>query len=104
MSDASPIGGNDLWVKVVSMLQQNWASVELTDKGIEVSFVTDAGQIFDRLTFSSAEEAQAALERNGFRRFEDASDLRGLLRAPVPPFVEGSHPSGPIYSSGRFWR
>lgn len=104
MSDELPITGNDLWVKVVGMLQQNWASVEPLDKEVAVFFITDTSQVFDGMTFESVADAEAALTRNGFRRFDDAPDLKGFLRAPVPPFTEGTHPNGPIYSSGRFWR
>ena len=104
MSEAIPMSGNDLWVKVVEMLQQNWASIEPADEGVEIYFITDTSQVFDRMTFDSVADAETALSRNGFRRFESAPDLQRFLRAPVPPFTEGNHPNGPIYSSGRFWR
>jgi hypothetical protein len=104
MSDTIPIKGDDLWVKVVEMLQQNWASIEPEEDGVRVYFINDTSQVFDRMPFESAADAEAALARNGFRRFRDALDLQRFLRALAPPFREGSHPNGPIYSSGRFWR
>lgn len=97
--------GCDLWVKVVGMLQQNWAAIEPTDAaGVRVCFITDTGGVFDEMTFFSDTEAVAGLTRNGFRRLADAPDLQSFLRPPDPPFRPGSHPNGPIYSSGRFWR
>lgn len=103
MSNALPIKGDNLWVKVVAMLQQNWASIESDGDRLCVWFINDASEVFDRMPFDSAEAAKVALDRNGFRRFADAPDLQGFLRAPQRPFREGSHPSGPIYSSGRYW-
>ena len=95
----------DLWVKIVGMLQQNWAAVEPTDAAaVRVIFITDTSGVFDEIAFGSEAEAVAGLTRNGFRRFADAPDLQSFLRAPEPPFRPGRHPNGPIYSSGRFWR
>ena len=96
--------GDDLWVKIVGMLQQNWASIEPVHAGVCVYFVSDIGDIFDEIPYENTKTAEAALLRNGFRRFREAPDLQSFLRAPVPPFTKGSHPNGPIYSSGRFWR
>jgi hypothetical protein len=105
MTRPLPIRGDDLWVKVVEMLQQNWAAIEPEPfGGFRVSFIDDTGSVFDEMIFGSEAEAIAGLARNGFRRFADAPDLRSFLRAPEPPFRPGHHPNGPIYSSGRFWR
>jgi hypothetical protein len=99
------IRGDDLWVKVVEMLQQNWAAIESSEsKGARVYFISDTGGVFDEMAFGSEAEAIAGLTRNGFRRFADAPDLQSFLHAPEPPFPPGSHPNGPIYSSGRYWR
>jgi hypothetical protein len=100
-----PIRGDDLWVKVVEMLQQNWAALEPDSSGrCQVWFISDTGGAFDEMTFVTEAEAAAGLTRNGFRRFADAPDLQAFLRPPKPPFHPGQHPNGPIYSSGRFWR
>ena len=105
MTEVHPISGDHLWVKVVEMLQQNWATIEPdASGGVRVYFISDTGGVFDAMAFASEAEAIAGLTRNGFRRFADAPDLQSFLRPPEPPFQAGSHPSGPIYSSGRFWR
>ena len=105
MNGAAEIRSDDLWVKVVGMLQQNWAAIDPADPAaVRVRFITDTSGVFDEMTFSSEAEAVAGLTRNGFRRFADAPDLQSFLRAPESPFRPASHPNGPIYSSGRFWR
>ena len=97
--------GADPWVKVVEMLQQNWASIEpRLAGGVTVWFYGDTSYIFDRMDFASTNEAEDALRRNGFRHFASDPDLQTFLRAPEAPFRVGSHPNGPIYSSGRYWR
>jgi hypothetical protein len=103
MSGALPIQGDDLWAKVVEMLQQNWAAIERDAGGVSVFFISDTSEVFDQLSFDDATDAASALARNGFRRFRAAPDLQRFLRAPRPPFKVGNHPNGPIYSSGRFW-
>jgi hypothetical protein len=104
MTEALTIRGDDLWVKVVEMLQQNWATIEPEPSGgVHVYFVSDTGGIFDKMSFGSKAEAVAGLTRNGFRRFADAPDLQSFLRPPQTPFSLGRHPNGPIYSSGRYW-
>ena len=87
------------------MLQQNWAVIEPESiVGTRVHFISDTGGVFDEIIFSSMVEASRALHRNGFRRFSDAPDLQSFLRRPSAWFHRSSHPNGPIYSSGRFWR
>lgn len=100
------IRSRDFWVKVVEMLQQNWALIdEDTDsKGCTVYFVGDLGGVFDRMRFNDGAEARAALTRNGFDRFAGDCHLESFLAPPEPPFFKGYHPSGEIYSSGQFWR
>lgn len=93
----------DLWVKIIGMLQQNWASIEPGGEGVCLLSVSDTGEIFDRLPFAFAEDVEDALRRNGFRRFRESTELHGFLSPPDRPYSEGRHPNGPIYSSGRFW-
>ncbi len=105
MSETMPIEGHHFWVKVVDMLQQNWAMIQYdSSDGARVLFISDRSEIFDQLTFRDLAEAETALARNGFQQFANAADLKSFLRAPSPPYREGRHPNGPIYSSGRFWK
>jgi len=96
----------DHWVKVVDMLQQNWALVEPLNNGqVEIVFLTDHSGIFDRISpAGTQEEAFAALRRNGFERFAEDPRLKEFLAPPEAPYFEATHPNGPIYSSGRYWR
>lgn len=107
MSDMPVIAINsqDYWVKVVGMLQQNWALVSQTGAdGWTVFFITDGSGVFDQLSFKSFRDAQEALSTNGFSRFSGDEHLQSFLAPPLPPFHEGRHPNGKIYSSGRFWK
>lgn len=96
---------HDFWVKVVGMLQQNWAliSPEHADS-VRVDFITDASGIFDSLSYATKDEAIIALRRNGFVRYADDTEMQSFISLPKPPFQIGSHPNGKIYSSGRFWK
>jgi hypothetical protein len=105
MTEFVAIQGRDFWVKVVEMLQQNWALVEAEDVGsARVYFINDAGGVFDEIFFCSTGTAGEALAHNGFIRFSEHDDLQSFLRPPSSPFRRVPHPNGPIYSSGRFWR
>jgi hypothetical protein len=95
----------DFWVKVVEMLQQNWALIDIEASGsARVFFINDTGGVFDEIAFPSVDAAERALKRNGFSTFAASADLRSFLRPPSAPFQRTAHPNGPIYSSGRFWR
>ena len=105
MNEPVAIQSGDYWVKVVEMLQQNWALIEADGQGaVRVHFISDTSGVFDEMVFPSAYTAQAALRRNGFRQFAKRDDLRAFLRPPSPPFRRRAHPNDPIYSSGRFRR
>jgi hypothetical protein len=103
MSDAVPIQSRDFWVKVVEMLQQNWALIEPEGDQVTVYFLHDLGGVFDEIPYGSLREAQTALCINGFRRFDADPSFAKICAPPKPPFRRGKHPSGPIYSSGQFW-
>lgn len=98
------IVSRDYWFKIVDFLQQNWALVDPRQSGVVVWFFGDTSGVFDQLAFSAAAEAEEALMRNGFRRYADDPKSQGFITAPKPPFLRRSHPGGPIYSSGQFWK
>jgi len=108
------INDREYWVKLVEMLQQNWALVEdnppsgatiyflLDNDGLNAT--DDGSQIFDEISYPSREVACRQLARNGFQVFADtSSNLQKMLKPPPPPFYQGEHQNGRIYSSGRFW-
>jgi hypothetical protein len=105
MNEPVTIRSTDFWVKVVEMLQQNWALIEASEEGgADVYFINDAGGVFDEITFPSESDASEALDRNGFKRFATSANLQSFLNPPSAPFRRAAHPNGAIYSSGRFWR
>ena len=99
------IKNDDFWVKVVEMLQQNWALVEPTPSaGVCVYFIGDTSGVFDEITFQSEDDAINALRRNGFTRYADDEKLQSFLHPLSAPFHRDQHPNGPIYSLGRYWK
>lgn len=105
MSSSVDLKTTDFWVKVVGMLQQNWALIEEgPGKAVSVHFISDTCGVCDEIAFPSTEGATEALVRNGFKRFAEHPDLQSFLRSPSAPFHRSEHPNGPIYSSGRYWR
>ncbi|MEY4299652.1 MAG: hypothetical protein RIR25_888 [Verrucomicrobiota bacterium] len=102
MSENLSIQSRDFWVKVVEVLQQNWALIEPEGGSVTVYFIHDLGGVFDQLTFDSLREAQAVLRSNGFRRYDELLTLAEIVQPPAEPFHRTQHPDGPIYSSGRF--
>jgi hypothetical protein len=59
----------DYWIKVVGMLQQNWALIDDEREACTVYFLDDVGGVFDRISFASVAEAESGLDRNRFTRF-----------------------------------
>ena len=101
MEETPSIKNTDYWLKVVDMLQQNWAVIESTGAGVAVYFFDDHGVIFDRLSFEFISDAETALRRNGFSLYsEERFDFIAKARHPCRL---RAHDNGPIYSSGRFW-
>ena len=99
------IHSRDYWVKIVEFLQQNWALIDKVDDDthVKVFFIHDLSGVFDEMIFTSMQEAENELIKNGFQKFSDNKEFQRFLRAPEPPFVRAEHPNGPIYSSGEFW-
>jgi len=105
MNEPVLIHSADFWVKIVEMLQRNWAVIESgSTPDVCVYFISDTSGVFDEIVFPSTSAARQALARNGFRRFAEDTHLQSFLRPPSAPFRRSPHPNGPIYSSGRFWR
>jgi hypothetical protein len=75
MSEPVTIQSTDYWIKVVEMLQQNWALIEaVKPEGVCVYFISDTSGVFDQMSFADEIAAREALVRNGFKRCVD--DLR----------------------------
>ena len=100
-----PDYGGDLWVKVIAMLQQNWALVApIAPAHAQVYFLDDHGVMFDALAFPTEADAVDGLKWNGFQRFAEAPDLQAFLYPPSTPFFVEVSPDNPAYASGRHWR
>jgi hypothetical protein len=101
MSDEIPIESRDYWLKVIEMLQQNWALIDGSNGVVTVFFVSDTGGVFDEIPFDFIDAAKASLSENGFQRFVDDLKAASFLSPPNLPFTLQPRPDGPIYSSGR---
>lgn len=104
MIEEVSIKSRDYWFKVVEMLQQNWAFVEVEGNKAVVYFIHDEGGVFDKMPFSSLEISESALRRNGFRRFAEDPKAAEFIVPPEPPFEDCLALGGDIYSSGKFWK
>jgi hypothetical protein len=89
------------WIKVLEMLNQNWAIIEDQGPRTIVVFCGDDGGVFDELEFDSRPAAEAALSRNGFVRFDPPRDIP---RHPAGALFLVKVENNGVYSSGRFWR
>ena len=103
MEKTPDIRSADYWFKIVEFLKQNWAVIEKGGNGYTVYFFDDRARIFDKLDFGSIPDAENALKRNGFDRYEKDKDAQELIAKPERPFELMDHTNGAIYSSGRFW-
>jgi hypothetical protein len=91
------------WVKIVGMLQQNWALPVSLQGRPTLLFVGDTGGMFDRIDFDDEASMRLALVRNGFKEFSAHDDLQIFIVPPEFPLDVKLHPGGFIYSSGEFW-
>ena len=92
---------NDPWIKVVGMLQQNWAVVVPEHGRAEIVFFNDDSRVFDEMSFQSKEDAENGLRRNGFRKYsEEAVDF---IPRPDGAVVRTIPLSQGVYSSGEYW-
>ena len=94
---------DDWYVKLVEMLQQNWAIIKLGAK-TQIIFVNDPGDVFDIIEVKDQETAHDKLMQNGFRKFSSPSWKRPLDEILTPPFkVVDTGERRKIYSSGEYW-
>ena len=94
---------SEIWLKIVGMLQHNWAFVETQVAGVAVIFFDDLNRVFDTLAFDSRDDAEAALVRNGFARYDDDKQAQEFIAKPANPFRVSLDNRRPIYSSGEYW-
>jgi hypothetical protein len=112
---------SDWWVKVLSMLQHNWALIkEHDDKTVTVYFFHDGGTtknvtghdyksirgmiaIVDSLDFPSRENALEQLEANRFHRL---SEHPGPWQGNEPKGIifDARNTEPRIYSRGDYWK
>lgn len=99
------IRSRDYWLKSLDNHQTNWALLDFDATGGHCTsyFFHELSGVFDRIHFPTLRLAELALRLNGFGRLAEWKEAPAGL-APPPPFFEDRHPSGPIYSSGRFWK
>ena len=100
------ISSKDFWFKIVDFLQQNWALIEndAESEACIIYFIHDGSGVFDQMQYPNTEEAEKALRRNGFERYDKDPEARGFIFPPKLPYYRDKLPNGNIYSSGRFWR
>ena len=105
--DKSPleivISSEDFYFKVVEFLQQDWALIDEREGQVTVWFIDDGSGVFDKIDFTSVEEAKAGLRRNGFKLLSEDAESKKFIFPPEVPFSQTKHVNGAIYSSGRFW-
>ena len=105
MKNVIAIRSNDFWIKIIEMLQQNWALIEnQSDRKVKIFFVNDNSGIFDEMVFDNRAEAETALKRNGFNNYNLDKHYQEFVHPPEPPYGWKDHPNGKIYSSGRYWK
>lgn len=91
------------WVKIVGMLQHNWALPVLLEDRHVLLFVGDTAGMFDRIDFDDRRSMRNALIDNGFVEFARDPELQEFLAPPEFPLSVKLHPNGFIYSSGQYW-
>lgn len=100
---SSPISIEGYWCKVIGMGERHWAVITSANNRCEVIFFMDDSCIFDKMTFFSSDQAKQALDNNGFSLYAEDEMLQKFVVAPQHPFGHRDHPSGKIYSSGKYW-
>jgi hypothetical protein len=98
------IDNRDYWIKVVGMLEQNWALISDDQGKTTVYFFNDRGDVFDHRDFYSGRDAEKGLRRNGFSRYAADKKIQEFVAKPGEPISVGGERSNPIYSSGEYWK
>jgi hypothetical protein len=81
------IGNRDYWFKSVEFLQQNWALIDgdtTGGAGCMFFFLGYTSGVFDRLRFPTNVDAELALLRNGFIRYDTDKQVQEFIRKPDP--------------------
>ena len=101
-----PSKAEDYWFKVVDMLQQTWALIEILENDTAtIYFFDDRSRIFDRMKFDNINDAEVGLKRNGFSRYSDGSEAQQFIAKPAAPEIDKDQTfSSGIYSSGKYWK
>jgi len=114
------ITSNDWWVKVLGMLQHNWALIDGSNGSFTAYFFHDEGfakgiprgftliqvrnrcAVIDSLEFRTLDEAKEALRRNGFERLEDNPGPWDGYQ-PYGNFYDARDIEDGIYSKAGYW-
>lgn len=115
------INAHEWWIKVLGMLQHNWALIEeRPDGSVTVYFFHDCGDtnmpchgysmrqlkgrcaVIDSLEFRSVRDAENALSQNGFRP-HGKNELMGSDLKPFGNFYDARSTEEGIYSKQGYW-
>ncbi len=115
------IYSDDWWVKVLGMLQHNWALIETSNKKTTAYFFHDLGiqsgyskrykiyqlknrcAVVDSLDFESIKAAELELQQNGFMRLKDNPGPWESSQ-PNKNFYDAREDEAGIYSKSGYWR
>ena len=73
------------------------------DDPFAIRFVDQSGDVFDRMTFRSKADPEAALLRNGFVAVEEGDDFSRFIGLPHTIHDDGNERQ-PVYSSRQYWQ
>lgn len=83
------LDSRDFWLNIVDFLQQYWAVIQENkmDSSVKVYFLNDSSVIFASLVFDTAEIAEKALMKNGFKRYDDPlENFTEFITLPQKPY------------------
>ena len=92
-----------VWVKVLGMLQQNWAFVEKRPEIFMIHFFDDHKEIFDQLEFKTSDLAVAGLIKNGFELVSIHEGFIQTLNRDANFKIAYDFDRRKTYSSGKYW-